>query len=76
MLHLKGKLIRPKQKFVSFHFSPETGEPGSLGFFSFFFSFSDKLIFRREDGPSSLLCILTHVLKCPIDLKTKFSTGV
>jgi hypothetical protein len=43
---------------ISFHFSPETGEQAFFCFFYLFFSFSDRLIFRREVAPSSEFCIL------------------
>jgi hypothetical protein len=46
----------------------------SEGGFVLFFS-QIRLIFRREEGPSSVM-YFNHVLKCPIDLKTKFGTGV
>jgi hypothetical protein len=46
-------LGRKKNNCLISFISPETGERGS-----FSFSFSDRVIYRREEGPSSLLCIL------------------
>jgi hypothetical protein len=52
-------ILRPKKNTFSFNFFSWDRRVSEFVFFSFFFFyFSDRLIFRREEAPSSDLCIL------------------
>jgi hypothetical protein len=45
-------------------------------FLNLIFSFSDRLYFQKRRGSFIRVMYFNHVLKCPVDLKTKFGMGV
>jgi hypothetical protein len=67
---IASSILGWKKKIVaSFHFSSETGER----VFSFFFICA---YFQKRRGSFITVMYFNHVLKCPIDLKTKFGMRV
>jgi hypothetical protein len=44
-------------------------------FFFIFFLFFRFSYFQKRRGPFIRVMYFNHVLKCPVDLKTKFGTG-